>query len=81
MVWIHSLSAPDEEPNAHNHQKSAIRRVLDGTNTIAVLYGDEVGFKKLKKARSAWLWWIICTIQLPASRRQWANKILGGGSS
>jgi hypothetical protein len=50
--------------------------VLDDT-AIPLPNEDGVGYHKVKEARSAFYWWIICSIQLVERRRDWAKEVLG----
>jgi hypothetical protein len=50
--------------------------VLDET-AIPIPNQDGVGFRRVKEARNALYWWIICSIQLVESRRHWAKEVLG----
>jgi hypothetical protein len=45
--------------------------------TKALPNGDGFAFTKQTLAKSALLWWIICTVPSKGSIRNWANQLLG----
>jgi hypothetical protein len=59
------------------HMNNYPPSVLDDTAIPIPNQQEGVGFHRVKEARNALYWWIICSIQLVESRRHWAKKGTG----
>jgi hypothetical protein len=75
MVWTCSLSVPNRTEPLYTTTEYPPSRLDECAKALP--NGDGFAFKKQTQAKSALLWWIICTVPSKGSIRNWANQLLG----
>jgi hypothetical protein len=75
MVWTCALSMPNHTEPFYTMTEYP-PSVLDEC-AKALPNGDGFAFTKQTLAKSALLWWIICTVPSKGRIRNWANQLIG----